>query len=154
LARFVSTSPETEGADGGADGELIGVAYAEGWVQAEMIQGLLQNAGIPSLLQPVGMNVDGPVLGVSGVLARGFGGGPQRVMVHAGQAVEARDLLAETLVEDEEGALPEPANAKYLDEASGRKPRNYGLLGAYARIYLWSFAAMVLICGLYFLSRV
>lgn len=150
----MSATPEIEGADGGAGGELIEVAYAEGWVQAEMIQGLLQNAGIPSLLQPVGMNVDGPQLGVSGVLARGFGGGPQRVMVHAARAVAARDLLAETLVEDEVGELPESANAEYLDEASGRKPRGYGLLGAYTRIFFWSFGAMVLICGLYFLSRV
>jgi putative signal transducing protein len=146
----VSGSSEGEG----TGGELVSVAYAEDWVQAEMIQGLLQNGDIPCLLQPAGMTVDGPGLGVSGVLSRGFGGGPQRVMVHANRGEEARALLAETLVEDDESSWPEPVNAEYLEEASGRKPRSYGLLGAYARIYLWSLFAMVLICGLYFLSRV
>jgi hypothetical protein len=46
----------------GAGGELVGVAYANDRVEAEMIRGLLENGGIPSLLQPVGL--DGPQIGV------------------------------------------------------------------------------------------
>lgn len=45
-----------------------------------------------------------------GLATRGFGGGPQRVMVHANRAEQARALLAETLVEGGEATLPEVAN--------------------------------------------
>ena len=78
--------------------ELVEVAHANQGVEAEMIQGLLENAGIPSLLQPSGLN--GTLLGFTG-LRPGYGGGPQRVMVRPDQADAARALLAETLVEDE-----------------------------------------------------
>lgn len=100
------TSPETGRGDGAAGGELVEIAYGDSWVQAEMIQGLLENAGIPSLLRPAGTSLDGSGL-VSGALVRGLGGGPQRVMVHAHRAREARDLLAATLVEDDEPAWPD-----------------------------------------------
>jgi hypothetical protein len=75
-------------------------------------------------------------------------------MVHANRAEEARALLAETLVEDEGEAWPEIANARHLENASGRKPRNYGLVGAYARIYLWSLAALAVAFGIFLLLRV
>ncbi len=117
------------------------------------MQGLLENAGIPSLLQSVGLNVDGPQLGF-GLLPRGFGGGPQRLMVHANRAEKARALLAETLVEEGEEVPPEIANARHLEDASGRKPREYGLLGAYARIYLWSLGAIAVAFGIFLLLRV
>lgn len=134
-----------------AGDELVDVAFGRDAVEAEMIKGLLEDAGIPSLLRQVGMSVDGPMLG-HGLLPRGFGGGPQHVMVHARNAEQARALLAETLVEDEE-AWPEPENAEHLANETGRKPRGYGLLGAYARIYLWSFGLMALVFGIFVLLR-
>jgi hypothetical protein len=115
-------------------------------VEAELIQGLLQSGGIPSALQALGVN--GPQLG-HGVLVNG----PQRVMARADQAEEARALLAETMVEDEQQAGPEIANARYLEDAAGRKPRGYGLVGAYARIYLWSFVALAVAFGVFLLLR-
>ena len=123
-------------------GEQVEVAYANDAVEAAMIQGLLENRGIPSVLQALGVN--GPQLGF-GVLATS----PQRVMVRAGQAEEARALLAET----EQKAPPETANAAYLEDAGGKRPRGYGLLGAYARIYLWSFVAMAVAFGIFLLLR-
>lgn len=129
---------------------LVEVAYAANAAEGEMIQGLLLNEEIPSLLQPIGL--DGPQAGV-GAFRSGFGGGGRRVMVHAGRAEEARTLLAETMVEDEE-AQPEIANARYLEDATGgRKPRDYGLGGAYLRIYLWGFGAMALAFGVFLLLR-
>lgn len=85
------------------DGDLVDVAFAKDPVQAEMLQGLLGSAGIPSLLQPTGLS--GLQLGL-GRLYSGFGGGGQRVMVHAARLEEARALLAETLVDDDEEAWP------------------------------------------------
>lgn len=84
--------------EGKRDGDLVEVAFAKDPVQAEMLQGLLESAGIPSLLQPTGLS--GLQLGL-GRLYSGFGGGGQRVMVHQARLAEARTLLRETLVDDE-----------------------------------------------------
>jgi hypothetical protein len=146
----VPTSSEGRGAEDDSGGELLQAAYANDPVEAEMIQGLLGSGGIPSLLQPAGLN--GPQLGLAG-LRPGYGGGTQRVMVRANRAEEARALLAETLVENEAEAWPEIANAKHLEDAAGRKPRGYGLAGAYARIYLWSLGAVALAFGIFLLLR-
>jgi hypothetical protein len=35
-----------------------------------------------------------------------------------------------------EEEIPEPANAAYLADATGHKPRDYNVLGAYARAYI------------------
>lgn len=136
--------------DGNAGDELVQIVFANNSVEAEMIQGLLADRGIPSLLGPSGLN--GPQLGF-GTLPLGFDGGSRRVMVRAEQAEEARALLAEMLVEDEEGAWPEIANAKHLEGSGRRKPRGYGLVGAYARIYLWSFGVLVAAFGIFLLLR-
>ncbi len=81
-----------------AGSEMVQVAYANDPVEAEMIQGLLASHGIPSLLQPAGLN--GPRRGFAG-LQPGWGGGTQRVMIRADRADEARALLADTPAEDE-----------------------------------------------------
>ena len=128
-------------------GELVEVAFVGDEVQALMIQAMLEQHGIPSLKQQV--TPSGPQLGY-GLLNPG--GGSQRVMVHANRADEARALLAVTLVEDESSA-PEPANAEYLADAEGRKPRSYGLIGGYARAYLVSFAVLALAFGVFMLLR-
>jgi hypothetical protein len=113
-----------------------------------MIQGLLNSAGIPSVLQQVG--VDGPRLGI-GLLNPG--GGSQRVMVHSDRAEAARALLGETVVPGEPEEWAESDNSPYAEETEGRKPRNYGLIGAYGRIWAWSLAAMALAFGVFLLLR-
>jgi hypothetical protein len=148
----VSTSRGQELGGEGPSGELVGVAFAKDRIEAEMIHGLLENAGIPSLLQQAGLNVDGPQLGF-GLATRGFGGGPQRVMVHAHRAGEARALLAETLVEDGEESWADVANTRYLEEAEGGRARNYGVVGAYGRALSWSIGIMALAFGVFVLLR-
>lgn len=126
--------------------ELVKVAFAQDPAEGEMIQGLLENGGIPSLLRPTGLN--GPMLGI-GFLPPGS----QRVMVRASQADAAQRLLAETLVEDEQ-AGPDAADTSYPENTSGKKPRGYGLIGAYARIYLWSLSAVAIAFGVFLLLRI
>ncbi|MGN6215834.1 MAG: putative signal transducing protein [Solirubrobacterales bacterium] len=124
------------------------VAFVGSEPEAAMVQALLEDEGIRSLQQQIGPA--GPMLGY-GLLNPG--GGSRRVMVHARQAEEARALLADVLAENENGAT-EPVNAGYLEDAAGgHKPRSYGLVGAYARIYLWSFAAMAVAFGVFTLLR-
>jgi hypothetical protein len=148
----VQIPPENQGpafADVGGE-RLVEVAFAANPIEGEMIQGLLQNEDIPSLLQSIGL--DAPRGGI-GVVGSGLGGG-RRVMVHASRAEVARTLLAEMMVEDEEATQPEIANAKYLEEASGgRGPRSYGRGGAYLRIYLWGFGGVALAFGAFLLLR-
>ena len=112
------------------------------------MRGLLESAGIPSLLRPE--VPDGPKLGF-GLLNPG--GGPQQVLVRAEHGERARDLLDETLVEDEEAAFPEPVNAEHLAEAQGRRFRDYGVIGAYARMYAVAFGAFAVAFGVFLLVR-
>jgi Putative prokaryotic signal transducing protein len=128
--------------------ELVGVAHATDRAEAEMIQGLLESAGIPSVLQQVG--IDGPLLGVGWLNP---GGGSRRVMVRASQSEEAQSLLANSLAEGERVDLPETAAPSYPEETEGRKPRSYGLIGAYVRIWAWSFGAMLLAFAVFLLLR-
>jgi len=113
-----------------------------------MLQGLLESAGIASMRRRVG--ISGPMVGF-GLLNPG--GGSSRIMVRADRAEEARRVLAEALVNDPDAAFPEPANAEYLADSRGRAPRGYGLLGAYARIYLWSFLALAVMAAAFFVVR-
>lgn len=126
--------------------ELERVAYANDRVEASMIQGLLDDGGIPSVLQALGL--DGTQLGV-GALTRN----PQRVMVRASQADAARTLLADALAEGEQELWPESLSPDDAEEPRGSKPRNYGLVGAYMRIYLWSFAIIAFALGVFLLLR-
>jgi putative signal transducing protein len=126
--------------------DLLEVAFADDPATAGMIQGLLEGGGIPSLLLPTGLN--GPLLGI-GLLPPGS----QRVMVRAGQAADARRLLSEALVKEEREAAPEIAGSIDLDDTKGRRPRGYGLIGAYARIWLWSLIAVGATFGVFLLIR-
>ncbi|HET7455598.1 MAG TPA: DUF2007 domain-containing protein [Solirubrobacterales bacterium] len=83
---------EGDGGGGGGNGDrLVKVAFARTRPEAELIQGLLMEADIPSVLQQV---LPGP--GAS------YMPGPVDVMVAAGSAKRAREVLAETFVEDED----------------------------------------------------
>ena len=126
-----------------ARGDLVEVAFAGDPGEAGMIQGLLEGAGIPSLLQSTG--IDGTKLGI-GLLPPGS----QRVLVRAEHAADARRLLADTLGEEDPG-LVESEVAESLGKTGG--PREYGLIGAYARIWLWSLAALAAAFALFLLAR-
>ncbi len=128
--------------------ELVGVARANDRVEAEMIQGLLESAGIPSAVRQTG--IDGPLVGV-GLLSPG--GGSRQVMVRADRVEAAQAVLTETLVEAEQGDWDEFSDAEEPGESRWRKPRNYSLIGAYARIWFWSFTAMGLAFAVFLLLR-
>lgn len=137
---------EIEASNGRSGADLVEVMFAANRVEAEMVQGLLESEGVPSLLQATGVN--GPQLGV-GLSPRS----PQRVMVRAEHADLARRLLAEPGMEEDldvDGLV----NAAHLDEARGRGPRSYGVIGAYARIWFWSFAVLAVTFGIFMLARV
>jgi hypothetical protein len=126
--------------------DLVEVAYVPDRAQAEMILGLLESNGIPSLLQQTGIN--GPLVGV-GLLPDAA----QRVMVDPDRADAARTLLANQVGDPKLEAEHESAAFEYPNEARGRRPRNYSVIGAYARIWAWSLAAMGAAFGIFLLLR-
>src|SRR5690349_17422852 len=127
--------------------DLVEVAFVGDEYQGKMIQALLEDEGIPSLLQQV--TPSGPQLGYG---LMNPAGGARRVMVHPERADRARTLIEATTAESEN--LAEPVNAEYLaDAAAGRKPRNYGLIGGYARAWFWSLLAMVAFFVVWLLLR-
>ena len=67
--------------------DLVEVACVRSQGEAEIIRGLLESAGIPSMVQPSGFA--SPQLGVASLLANPLG-----VMVHAERADQARALIA------------------------------------------------------------
>jgi hypothetical protein len=122
--------------DGDSRDGLVQIAFAETREEAALIRGLLREEGIRSLAQRNAVNGHQPG---SGMLGRS----PRRILVHRDRAAAARALLAETMVEDPlEAEIPEPANAAYLADAQGHKPRNYTLPGAYARSWLVALAVL------------
>jgi hypothetical protein len=109
---------------------LVQIAFAETREEAALMRGLLREEGIRSLARQGSIN--GPALG-AGLLTNSS----RRIYVRDEDAAKARRLLAETMVEDPlEEEIPESANAAYLADATGHKPRNYTVLGAYARAYI------------------
>lgn len=128
--------------------DLVEVAFVGDEVQAAMIQALLEQHEIPSIQEQVGPS--GRQLGTVLVSP----GGSRRVMVHAHRVEEARAVLAEATAEGEREA-PEPVNARYLEEDQGPgDPRNYGLIGAFVRIFTVGFGTMALVFGIWMLFRV
>jgi len=79
------------------DAELVEAALVPNETEAEMIRGLLESAGIPSIVQAAGM-FEGTRHGFGGVPVYG---GAQKVMVHAHRLEEAEALIAGTPPEDE-----------------------------------------------------
>jgi hypothetical protein len=79
------------GGGGGNGGRLVKVAFARTHPEAELIQGLLSEAGIPSVLKETSI---GP--------SQVYMPGPADVMVAEGVARRARQVLAETFGEEEE----------------------------------------------------
>ena len=78
------SADEGGGGGGGGGDRLVKVAYAPNQIEAEMIQGLLKDHGIDSLLKR------GPGFDVPEVLASG----PRQVFVLEAVAERAREVLA------------------------------------------------------------
>jgi Putative prokaryotic signal transducing protein len=128
--------------------DLVEIAFVPDEFQGKMIQALLEEHEIPSMVQQV--TPSGPQLGYGLMNPEG---GARRVMVHAEKADRARTLVETTMAEQDEA--PEPVNAGYLEDAAGgRGPRNYNVIGAYARAYLVAFVVFALIFGVWLLFRV
>jgi hypothetical protein len=83
---------EGGGGGGGGGGKLIKVAFARNQVEAEMLQGLLSEAGIPSVLKR-SFGFDNPDFLTSG---------PRDVLVNQAEAQRAREVLADTMIDSEE----------------------------------------------------
>jgi Putative prokaryotic signal transducing protein len=133
------------GPESGSD--LIQIAFADTREEAALIRGLLREEGIRSLANQGSIN--GPALG-AGLLTRST----RRIYVRPEDAEAARKLLAETMVEDPlEEEIPEPVNAAYLADAAGHKPRNYSVLGAYARAWIVGLVLLGLVLAVFLLLR-
>jgi hypothetical protein len=116
-----------DGGGGGGGGKLVKVAFARNQVEAEMIQGLLSEAGMPSVLKR----------------ARGFdapefmAAGPHDVLVDSSHAHKAKTVLADTITEnesDEEAELRDEARLRRGGPATETSP---------ARLALWIGAALL-----------
>jgi hypothetical protein len=83
---------EGGGGGGGGGEDLVKVAFARNQVEGEMMQGLLSEAGIPSVLKR-SRGFDNPDF---------LAGGPHDVMVPEGAAKRAHEVLAETMIESED----------------------------------------------------
>jgi hypothetical protein len=124
---------EGGGGGGGGGGDLIKVAFARNQAEAEMLQGLLSEAGIPSVLKR-SFGFDNPDF---------LSSGPRDVMVNAGDAQRAKDLLAETMIEDEgdEAAALEGERRLARGETGGPSPARLAFwilaVGAGGFLLLW-----------------
>jgi Putative prokaryotic signal transducing protein len=111
------------GGGGGGDGPMVKVAFARTQPEAEMLQGLLTEAGIPSLLKR-SAGFDNPEFLPSG---------PRDVYVAQGLAQRAREVLADTMIEDERDEAAELEGERRLarGESAGPSP---------ARLAFWILA--------------
>jgi hypothetical protein len=113
------------GGGGGGGGRLVKVAFARNQAEAELIQGLLSEAGIPSVLQR-----SLPLYGSS------YMPGPSDIMVSHQIAPRAREVLKDTFgeTEDEERAAMEGERRLARGEGSGVAP---------GRLALWLLVAVI-----------
>jgi hypothetical protein len=122
------------GGGGGGGGKLVKVAFARNQVEAEMLQGLLAEAGIPSVLKR-SFGFDNPDFLTSG---------PRDVMVNEGAAKRAREVLAETMIESEDDERAELEEQRRLARGeTGVVPPatlafwiGVALVGAFLLVYL------------------
>jgi hypothetical protein len=125
---------EGGGGGGGGGGDLIKVAFARNQAEAEMLQGLLSEAGIPSVLKR-SFGFDNPDF---------LSSGPRDVMVNAGDAQRAKNLLADTMIEDEGDEIAELEGERRLarGETGGPSPARLAFwilaVGAGGFLLLWA----------------
>jgi hypothetical protein len=128
------------GGGGGGGGKLIKVAFARNQAEAEMIQGLLLESGIPSILKR-SRGFDAPEF---------LAAGPHDVMVDSAHATRAKEVLADTIVEsegEERAEIEDEAHLRGGGPATETSP---------ARLALWLgvafLGAAILVWVLYQLS--
>lgn len=115
------------GGGGGGGGKLVKVAFARNQAEAEMIQGLLLEGGIPSVLKR-SRGFDAPEF---------MAAGPHDVFADSAHAQKAKALLADTITEnetDEEAELREEARLRHGGPTTETPP---------ARLALWIGAALL-----------
>ncbi|MGB7684480.1 MAG: hypothetical protein WBL45_01705 [Solirubrobacterales bacterium] len=132
-------SDQGGGGGGGGGGKLIKVAFARTQPEAEMMQGLLSESGIPSVLKR-SRGFDNPDF---------FAAGPHDVFVNSEMAQKARGVLADTMLESE-------AEERAEIEGGIRGARGGAEATPPARLALWVGAAflgaVILVWVLYQLS--
>jgi hypothetical protein len=125
------------GGGGGGGGKLTKVAFARNQAEAEMLQGLLSEQGIPSILKRSG-GFDNPDF---------LAAGPHDVMVDSDLAQKARGVLADTMVETEGEERTEIEEQAALRRSTPTSPE---------RLAIWVgaafFGAVILVWVLYQLS--
>lgn len=110
---------------------MVKVAFARTQPEAEMLQGLLAEADIPSLLKR-SAGFDNPDFLPSG---------PRDVFVSQAHAKRARQVLADVLVEDEGDEMTELEEERRLARGeTGVTPP--------AKLAFWIVAAVIAGCGL------
>ena len=100
---------EGGGGGGGGGGKLIKVGFARNQAEAEMLQALLLQSDIPSVLKRSG-GFDAPEF---------LAAGPRDIWVNRGHAEEARRILAETLTESESEEREELEGEAHLRQTGG-----------------------------------
>jgi hypothetical protein len=111
---------EGGGGGGGGGGKLIKVGFARNQAEAEMLQALLLESDIPSVLKRSG-GFDAPEF---------LAAGPRDIWVNRGHADEAKRILAETLTESESEEREELEGEAHLRETGG-EPLSPGRLALY-----------------------
>jgi Putative prokaryotic signal transducing protein len=126
------------GGGGGGGGRLVKVAFARNQAEAELLQGLLAESGIPSVLKR-SRGFDAPEF---------LAAGPHDVFVDSAMAKRAKELLAETLIESEAEERAEVAGqARREGESDAGYPYRLALWVAAAAL-----GAVILVWVLYQLS--
>jgi Putative prokaryotic signal transducing protein len=111
---------EGGGGGGGGGGKLIKVGFARNQAEAEMLQALLLESDIPSILKRSG-GFDAPEF---------LAAGPRDIWVNQGHAEVARRILSETLTESESEEREELEGEARL-RATGGEPVSPARLALY-----------------------
>lgn len=117
---------EGGGGGGGGGGKLVKVGFARNQAEAEMLQALLLQSDIPSILKRSG-GFDAPEF---------LAAGPRDIWVNRGHAEEARRILEETMTESEGEERAEVEGEARLRETGG-DPMSP------ARLALWVLAGLL-----------
>jgi len=114
------------GGGGGNGGKLVKVGFGRNQIEAEMLQGLLSEAGIPSVLKRT-IGFDAPEF---------FASGPHDVFVNVNDAKRAREVLADVMIESEQDEVAELEEERRL--ARGKT----GVVSP-GRLAFWIIVAML-----------
>src|SRR5215470_759091 len=125
---------EGGGGGGGGGGPLVKVAYGRNQAEAELMQGLLSEEGIPSVLKRSG-GFDNPDF---------LAAGPHDVMVSAQIAPRAREVLADLALDNETEEEAELRQLGLAGRGGGTSPGTFAFWFAVAVI-----GAVILIWVLY-----